>query len=278
MVDRMSRIDAERLRAEVGSRYAVSVVPSTGSTNADLREAAAKGADDRSVLVAEEQTAGIGRRARGWASPKGAGLYLSVLLRPSNVPFRALGSLSLVAGVALCEVARGLGVDAVLKWPNDLLAGPDRAKCAGILAEAEGGPFPDAPDSHDATVVVGIGVNVLPLEAEPGPGGLPATSLSEHGATTTDRTEIAARLLRAFGEHEESWRATDGDLGRSGLLARYREECATLGRPARVILPNGDEFDGIACDVDAEGRLLLDLADGTRRTVSAGDVVHVRPR
>ncbi|MEC3978101.1 biotin--[acetyl-CoA-carboxylase] ligase [Amycolatopsis sp. H20-H5] len=268
----MTGIDAAGLRAGLAGRYAaVDVVASTGSTNADLREAATSGAADRTVLIAEEQTAGVGRRARSWSSPKGAGLYLSVLLRPREVAFSALGSLSVVAGLAVRDVAARVGVDAVLKWPNDVLAGPARAKCAGILAEAIA--------AGDVSVVVGIGLNVLPLgqDVPAGPGGLPATSLAEQGATVTDRTEVAALLLAAFDDRERRWRLAGGDLTAAGLLDEYRRHCATLGQDVRVELPDGKSLVGRAADVDAAGQLTVDVAGGGRQTVFAGDVVHVRP-
>src|SRR4051812_23872416 len=165
----MPGIDGARLTAALKDRYAkIDVVERTGSTNADLRKALEDGAADRTVLLAEEQTAGVGRRARSWSSPNG-GLYLSVALPPAG-PLAALGSLPLVAGLAVRAAAAGFGVDAVLKWPNDVLV--DGTKCAGILAEAVAGTEP--------SIVLGIGLNVLPLgDVEPGPGGLPATSLAE---------------------------------------------------------------------------------------------------
>jgi BirA family biotin operon repressor/biotin-[acetyl-CoA-carboxylase] ligase len=265
-------MDAVRLREGLTGRYArVDVVDVTGSTNADLREAVAAGAADRTVLIAEQQTAGVGRRARSWSSPKGAGLYLSVALRPSGVSFSALGSLSVVAGLAVRAVASELGVDAVLKWPNDVLAGPDRAKCAGILAEAVAGPEP--------SVVLGIGLNVQPLgeDVPAGPGGLPATSLAEQGAVNPDRTDVALALLTRFDALERRWRLAGGDLTEAGLLGDYRAHCATLGQHVRVELPDGAPLTGRAADIDPAGQLLVDVADGRRLTVFAGDVVHVRP-
>src|SRR5437588_3481126 len=121
-----SPLSAEALRARLvaphGPYAALDVVPSTGSTNSDLAEAARTGAADRTVLIAEEQTAGRGRLQRNWASAPGAGLYLSVLLRPAGVPTGRLGWLPLLAGVALVRLARNTaGVPAVVKWPNDLL-------------------------------------------------------------------------------------------------------------------------------------------------------------
>lgn len=268
----MAELDAARLRDKLGGRYArLDVVETTGSTNADLREALAAGAEDRTVLLAEHQTAGVGRRARSWSSPKGAGLYLSIALRPAGVPFSALGSLSVVAGLAVHALATDLGVDVALKWPNDVLAGPERGKCAGILAEAVG--------SGDAAVVLGIGLNVLPLgdDIPAGPGGLPPTSLAEQGATTTDRTEIAIGLLTRFDDLERRWRTAGGDLTEAGLLGDYRARCATLGQDVQVQLPDGSALTGRAADLDASGQLQVDVADGRRLTVFAGDVVHVRP-
>lgn len=268
----MAELDAARLRDGLAGRYArVDVVETTGSTNADLREALQNGAADRTVLLAEQQTAGVGRRARTWSSPKGAGLYLSIALRPAGVPFAALGSLSVVAGLAAHAVATEAGVDAVLKWPNDMLAGPQRAKCAGILAEAVAG--------DETAVVLGIGLNVLPLGADvpAGPGGLPATSLAEQGATETDRTTLALALLTHFDELERRWRQSGGEPAAAGLLADYRVRCATLGQDVRVQLPDGTELTGRAADLDPDGRLQVDVPDGRRLTVSAGDVVHVRP-
>ncbi|MEV4055801.1 biotin--[acetyl-CoA-carboxylase] ligase [Amycolatopsis sp. NPDC049688] len=263
----MPEIDAGRLTAALQDRYAkIDVVERTGSTNADLRKAVDEGAADRTVLLAEEQTAGVGRRARSWSSPKG-GLYLSVALRP-GVPFAALGSLSVVAGLAVRAAAASVGVDAALKWPNDVLAGG--AKCAGILAEAVAG--------DDPSIVLGIGLNVLPLgDVQPGPGGLPATSLAERGATNTDRTDVAVALLTEFADLERRWRLADGDLPEAGLLGDYRAHCATLGQDVEVQLPDGSALTGRAADIDAAGQLQVDVAGGQRHTVFAGDVVHVRP-
>ncbi|RZQ62743.1 biotin--[acetyl-CoA-carboxylase] ligase [Amycolatopsis suaedae] len=273
MNQRSTPIDVARLRAgrlaPEGPYTVLDVVPTTGSTNADLRAAAADGADDRTVLISEEQTAGLGRRARHWASPKGTGVYCSVLLRPAGVPFAALGSLTVVAGLAVLEVANRLGVDAVLKWPNDVLAGPDHAKCAGILCEAL--------SSDEAGVVVGIGINVLPLpeRVAPGPGGLAATSLAEQQATSVDRTDVAAILLDAFAERERRWRAAGADLAEAGLLDGYRRACATLGQEVKVVGPDGATTNGKAVDVDSGGQLVLESGE-QRRTVFAGDVVHLR--
>jgi len=130
----------QALVAPGGPFAALEVVSSTGSTNADLMDAVSTGAADRTVLLAEEQTAGRGRRSREWVSPAESGLYLSVLLRPDGVPAARLGTLAVVAAVALLRTARDVaGVPAALKWPNDLLAGPSLGKCAGARVKWQGG-------------------------------------------------------------------------------------------------------------------------------------------
>jgi BirA family transcriptional regulator, biotin operon repressor / biotin---[acetyl-CoA-carboxylase] ligase len=262
----------EQLVAPNGPYAAVDVVDTTGSTNADLLSSAEDGAADRTVLIAEEQTAGRGRRSRNWVSPAGTGVYLSVLVRPTTVPQARLGTLGMVAGLALMHAARETAeIEATLKWPNDLLVGADHTKAAGILSEvAPGAPGPAA--------VVGVGLNVtaLPEGAEPGPGGLPAGSFAEVGAKVVDRTEITASFLRAFNELEAAWRLADGDVARSGVLAGYREACGTIGQRVRAELPDGTSVSGVAVDVDEVGQLQLKLDDGTPRSISAADVVHLK--
>jgi BirA family biotin operon repressor/biotin-[acetyl-CoA-carboxylase] ligase len=263
-------LDGDELRrklvAPVGPYAALDITPVTGSTNADL--AASHGLPDRTVLLAEEQTAGQGRRARTWLSPPRTGLYFSVLLRPAGVPVERLSWLTLLAGVSLVRAARALGVAAQVKWPNDILVGD--GKVAGVLAEVVAGPEP--------VVVVGVGVNVLPLglAVPPGAGGLPATSLAESGAPGVDRTSFAVSLLEQFAQLDEAWRAAGGDPRTSGLLEAYRSVCGTLSRDVHVELPGGATLSGIAADIDTDGRLLVELPDGSIRSVSAGDVVHVR--
>ncbi len=241
----------------------------TGSTNADVADAARSGEPEGLVVVAEQQTAGRGRRERHWVSPPRAGLTLSVLLRPGSgahpVPQRQWGWLALLAGVALREAVHRIAeVDAALKWPNDLLVAD--AKCAGILAEVAG----------DA-VVLGIGLNVTTRVDElPPVTGLPATSLRIAGAQSTDRDPLLRALLRGLAGWYAGWREAGGDAEMCGLLAAYRRHCATIGRDVRVQLPGGAELAGAATTVDRDGQLVVRTADGTENRVSAGDVVHVR--
>jgi BirA family transcriptional regulator, biotin operon repressor / biotin---[acetyl-CoA-carboxylase] ligase len=252
-----------------GMWTALEVVPSTGSTNADLlaRAAADPGSPEGQVLVAEEQTAGRGRLGRSWSSVPGASLTFSVLLRPDAVPAARRGWLTLLTGVAVASAVRSAGcADAVLKWPNDVLAG-DR-KLAGILAE-------QSPDG--SAVVIGTGLNVAaaPGELRVSAAGLAATSLRAEGATAS-REDLLLGILDQLERWYVAFRA-DPDPGRSGLLDAYRSLSGTLGRTVRVELPAGRVVTGTAAGIDAEGRLLVAGAPGDPVTpVSAGDVVHVR--
>ncbi|MFD0199564.1 MULTISPECIES: biotin--[acetyl-CoA-carboxylase] ligase [Saccharothrix] len=260
-------LDAAALRSALVGPYAtVDVVAETGSTNVDLCDAANRGAHDRTVLIAERQTAGHGRRGRGWTSPTG-GLYLSALFRPTGVPPARLPWLTLLAGLALVRTAASVGVDASLKWPNDLLVGD--AKAAGVLAEI-------APGATQA-VVVGIGLNVarLPDGVEPGAGGLVPTSLEDH-AGPLDRTEVAITLLRELAAVEERWRRAGGD--EPSLREEYRRHCGTLDRSVRVELARGEALLGTARYVESDGTLLVRDDAGADHSVSAGDVVHLRVR
>jgi BirA family transcriptional regulator, biotin operon repressor / biotin---[acetyl-CoA-carboxylase] ligase len=238
------------------------VVAVTGSTNADLlRRDGAEG----QVLVAESQVAGRGRMGRSWVSAAGVSLTFSVLLRPVAVPASRRGWLPLLTGVSVARAVRDVsGVAAVLKWPNDVLAGS--RKLAGILAEQSGD-----------VVVIGIGLNVAtPADALPvSPAGLPATSLLGEGASVS-REALLAGILRELERRYAAFR-DDPDPARTGLLGEYRDLCATLGRPVRVELPGGSGLAGVAEDIDADGRLLVASARGKPPTpVSAGDVIHVR--
>jgi BirA family transcriptional regulator, biotin operon repressor / biotin---[acetyl-CoA-carboxylase] ligase len=236
----------------------IEVVDETGSTNADLIARATAGEDiDGVVLIAEHQTAGRGRSGRTWATAPRAQLTLSVAMGAADVPTSAWGRLPLAAGLAVAEAVKAdAGVDAALKWPNDVLAG--EGKLAGILSEVVG-----------QAIVVGIGLNVTLRGDEVGEPGV--ASLVDLGVADPDRTRLAGELLRRLGERVRGWRAGD-----ERLMADYRDRCATIGSSVRAALPGGREVVGTAMAVDDEGRLRIDM--GTEVVaIAAGDVVHLRP-
>jgi BirA family transcriptional regulator, biotin operon repressor / biotin---[acetyl-CoA-carboxylase] ligase len=242
----------------------VEVLESVGSTNAVLAAAAAEGAVEGTVLVAEHQEAGRGRLDRTWVSPPRAGLTVSVLLRP-DVPASRRSWLPLLAGVALAEAVRdAAGVRTALKWPNDLLAA-DGGKLAGLLAEAVPGETP-------AAVVLGVGLNVSTTPDELPEGG---TSLLVQGAAAPDRTALLTAFLHGLADRYRAWTGALGDPIASGLARDYLAWSGTVGSTVAVTLPDGAVLHGVAEAVDWDGRLVVATADG-RVELAAGDVRHVR--
>lgn len=202
----------------------------------------ARGGADGLVVVAEEQTDGRGRLDRSWVSPPRSGLTFSAVVRPERVD----GWVPLLAGLAVSNALREqCELDAVLKWPNDVLVGEQ--KVCGLLAEVSG-----------SAVIVGIGLNVTTRAEE-----LPheqATSLQLAGATVTDRETLLKAVLR--------------ELSRvlvTQPVDAYRSRCSTLGRQVQLALPDGSSVTGLAQDIDEQGRLVV---GGT--AYAAGDVIHLR--
>ncbi|MEW2621706.1 biotin--[acetyl-CoA-carboxylase] ligase [Streptomyces sp. NPDC048106] len=244
------------------------VVQRTGSTNNDLVARAAAGpVAEGTVLVAEEQTAAKGRLDRRWTAPPRSGLFVSVLLRPAEVPVARWGWLPLLTGVAVATgLARAAGVDTALKWPNDLLVtvGGEERKAGGILLERAG----------EDGVVIGFGLNIsLRADELPVPQ---AGSLLLAGAVSTDRDPLLRAVLRSLEDWYGRWRAASGDPAESGLQEAYAAGCATLGRTVRAQLPGDRDLVGEAVAVDGDGRLVIATAEGVQEPVGAGDIVHLR--
>jgi BirA family biotin operon repressor/biotin-[acetyl-CoA-carboxylase] ligase len=264
-------LDAARLNGALapwpGLWREVRVVEETGSTNADLLAEAQAGAREGLVLVAEEQTAGRGRMGRRWISPPRRALTFSVLLRPA-VPAGLLGWVPLLAGVAVASALEyTAGVDARLKWPNDVLV--DGAKIAGILAERWG-----------SAVVVGTGINVLQQRGElPVPTATSLLMAQEVGPV--DDADTRERLLTAvldeFARWYRAWldQPRPGDADGCGLREEYLRRSGTVGAAVTVMLPGGQNLTGTAAGIDAAGRLEIRTPAGLVQ-VSAGDVVHLR--
>lgn len=240
------------------------VATQTGSTNADLAELARGGAPEGTVLAVEHQGAGRGRLDRTWTAPPRSSLTFSTLVRPDAVPASRWPWLPLLAGCAVVEVVRGVaGVDAGLKWPNDVLI--DDRKVAGILLEQVRTPTGPA-------AVLGIGLNVSTRTDEL--ASQAATSLILAGAAVTDRATLLGELLRSLGALYTAWSEAGGDPA-VGLAESYRNRCVTLGRRVRLETGPGTYVTGTARDLDEGGRLVVDTRDGTR-VFGAGDVIHLR--
>jgi len=228
-------------------------VPSTQSV---VKEAAERGFREGFVAIAEEQTAGRGRRGRSWVSPRG-GLWLSILLKP-GLPPPKLPLLMLAAGLAVSKaVETTCGLKAELKWPNDVLI--NGRKVAGILAEAS----VEADLVH--YVVLGIGVNVnndLPVKLKE-----EATTLKEQLGSSVARVKLVQELLKAL--EDEYLTLKRG--GYQEVLDGWRARSSILKSEVMVSLM-GEAYEGVAEDVDGDGALILRLKDGSLKRFLAGDV------
>lgn len=221
----------------------------TPSTNDEAKKAAEAGEAEGLVICARTQTAGRGRHGRGWESPEG-NLYCSMLLRPGGNA-RDLGAYGFVAALAVHDVVKELLPRAAitLKWPNDVLAGSK--KISGVLLEA-----------GEGYLICGIGLNIL---HHPADALYPAASLKSLGAAAPPVPEILARLL----DHFSRWL---GVLRGQGF-APLRKAWLDRAHKGRVSVCLADKvLEGDFADLGEDGRLLLQLADGSEQAISAGDV------
>jgi BirA family biotin operon repressor/biotin-[acetyl-CoA-carboxylase] ligase len=262
--------DADRLVARLDAP--VEVHGSLGSTNDRLRNLAESGAPAGTMLVAEELTAGRGRNGSAWSAPPG-GAWTSTLVRP-DFGTDHVGRLTFAGGVAACETVRSFGVDARLKWPNDVLVGGK--KLSGVLAETvvdgvsvAGKPvdevFPDGPGEL-AYAILGIGIN-----ADLAPGDLDTdrdvTTLRAETGESVDATAVVARLHERLTARVAQ---VETDAGFADVLADWRAYDATLGSRVRVERRGAEPVVGRAVDVTDTGALSV-RPDDTDETVAVTD-------
>jgi len=230
-----------------------------GSTNTEAMAAAAEGAPEGTVFLAEEQTAGRGRGANAWQSPRSTGIYCSAILRPALPPSEVL-VLSLAAGLAVQSAVRQIDsrVHPDLKWPNDVLLG--NQKVCGILTEM------NAEATRVRYIVVGIGINVNQASF---PRDLPATSLRLETGSEWSRVELAAALLKSL-DREYRQLLEDSDA-RVSILRRFAENSSWVEGKQVRIEENGASFEGITEGLDQRGFLQVRTARGTN-TVLSGTV------
>jgi len=234
------------------------------STSSELLRRSAA-APDLSMVLAETQSAGRGRRGRAWLSPPGLNLYLSCLKRFDS-GFAALAGLSLAIGVIVLRTLESLDVaGAGLKWPNDVLAavpGQAAGKLAGILVELSGeyqGP---------CAAVIGIGLNLRLTEALRAQAGQPACDLATlAGGTPPDRNRTAAALIAALATGLAQFERD----GFAAFADEYARHDLLRDRPLRLSGAGG-ERDGTGAGVDGRGALLLRLPDGELQRIDSADV------
>jgi len=240
------------------------------STNRALLDLARSGAPEGVVVAADHQTAGRGRLGRTWTAPPGSSLLVSVLLRPRLAADRVhlvTAAVALAAADACADVA---GFRPGLKWPNDLVAtapGGGERKLAGILAEA------DVDEAGVRFVVAGLGLNVDWTGRPPADVAATAVAARQVAGREVERLALLVRLLQALEGHYARLARPDGE---AAVADAYRHRCSTLGRRVGVELAEGG-VTGRAVDLTGAGHLVVEDDDGTRRTVTAGDVVHLRP-
>ena len=230
-----------------------------GSTNTAAMAAAAEGAPNGSVFLAEEQTAGRGRGSNSWQSPRSTGLYCSVILRPSLPPSDVL-ALSLAAGLAVKTAIQSVDstVTPDLKWPNDVLIG-DKKVC-GILTEM------NAEAVRVRYIVVGIGINV---NQESFPKALNATSLQLVTGKAWSRVELVAALLKSLDAEYHA--LTENSQAHEDILRRFTENSSWVRGKNVRIEENGRAMEGVTDGLDPRGFLQLRTSNGIQ-TVLSGTV------
>ncbi len=236
-------------------------VPSTNNLAKDLANV---GCENGLLVVAEEQAAGKGRLSRGWISPYAKGLWFSVVLKPPFLPQEA-SKFTLLAAVAVVKAINKIkGVDAAIKWPNDiLLLG---RKLVGILTEM------NAEFGHINYVVIGTGINTnttpddYPDEVKP-----LAVCVADAAKEPFTRVQLLCDILKNMEDLYE----LAVEKGFDAVLDEWRQYSCTLGQDVKVIAPDMTYF-GKAVDIDNEGLLIVRKEDGTLEKVVAGDV-SIRP-
>ncbi|MCD7818074.1 MAG: biotin--[acetyl-CoA-carboxylase] ligase [Lachnospiraceae bacterium] len=260
---RPARITAEeissRLQTEWAAHY-VNFYESIDSTNNEARRLAEKGAPAGTLVVAEEQVQGKGRRGRSWVTPAGTAIAMSLLLRPDGLLPENAPMLTLVMGMAVAAACREeCGVEVSIKWPNDVVA--DGRKICGILTEMS------CEMDYINYIVIGIGINT---GIDNFPPELEDTAVSLHTLTghRSDRARLIALSMEKFEQYYDRFLQTR-DF--SMLMDEYNSLLAGKGGKVRVLSP-GHEFEGVSKGINAAGELMVLRGDGTVENVFAGEV------
>lgn len=234
----------------------------TGSTNIDAKRYAEDGAVHGTVVVADMQTTGRGRRGRMWQSPSGSAIYMTILLKPDFPPDKA-SMLTLVMALGVAEaITEVTGMDAGIKWPNDIVV--NKKKVCGILTEM------NAEQDYIQYVVIGVGINVNNASPEEFPEEIrkTATSLRIESGKQLGRAALIERVLFHF---EQNYDTYVRKLDLSELMEAYDRHLLNLNAEVKVLDPQG-EFTGIARGINESGELLVERENGEVVQVYAGEV------
>ena len=252
-------LDAGRIKKNLVTNWLgrdILILPEASSTNAVALSSIGQ-RKSGSIILAETQKEGRGRLSRGWASPPG-GIWMSLVLRP-NIPLSRVYRINMAASVSICRAVCQLGLEAGIKWPNDILI--REQKLCGILTEL--GAQVDRLDY----AVVGVGLNAN-NDTAAFPSQWRSTSLAARLGKSIDRCALIAAILN------EMEQALD-DIESHELYEEWRSRSLTLGKRVRISSAEG-ELIGQVLDLDQDGALILEQG-GDRRRILAGDCIHLRP-
>ena len=252
--------DSERLNSALrNTMYAnkLHYFPEIASTNTTAMQAAGGDAEEGSIFLADQQSAGRGRNGHGWHSEPGSAILVSIIVRPRINAAQSLW-LSLMAGVAVhSAIVRTCSLSCDLRWPNDLLIG--KQKVCGILTEVS------ADQERLRFAVIGIGINVNQASFPPDIASL-ATSLAIESGKSWQRTELVIPLLESL---EAEYRRGLGQNG-SAMLLREVERISSYVRGKRVHVDEAGGYEGVTDGLDESGFLKVRTRDGVRRVLSGG--------
>lgn len=237
--------------------YTITVYDTVESTNTLLKQQAAKGACDKTVIIANEQTAGRGRRGNSFFSPKDSGLYISILLRPKNIKATDAPIITTATAVAVCNaVSKSYNIELSIKWINDLFYN-DKKVC-GILTEAS----TNFETGYVDYIVIGIGINLnIPKDGFPNELTEIAGAISD---TDIDKNFFTATLLNELD-------LIMSTLATRSFLEQYKTRLFVLGKPIEVITPT-NSYSAVAVDINDNAELIVKCDNGELHTLNSGEI------
>lgn len=265
LVESPDVLSVSEIESRITTKWAgrnICYLEETGSTNIDAKRYAEEGARHGTLVVAEMQNSGRGRRGRAWQSPPGSAIYMTIVLKPDFLPDKA-SMLTLVMALSVAgAITETTGLAAGIKWPNDVVV--NKKKVCGILTEM------NAEQDFIQYIVIGVGINVNNATPEEFPEEIrqTATSLRIEGGGRIIRAELIERVMSHFERNYDTFVRT---LDMRGLMSAYDSHLINLNAEVKVLDPKG-EYDGIARGISDTGELLVEKEDGTVVPVYAGEV------
>lgn len=257
--DILSTQGIEKYQDPVCRTLNLCVLPEAESTNTLLREKANAGAPEGTVILANTQTKGRGRRGRSFYSPADTGLYLSILLRPDGMTPDQAVKITTMAAVAVCEAVEEIsGKETWIKWVNDIYQ--EGRKISGILTEAS----VSMENGSVESVILGIGINVYPPESG-FPEDIRETAGSAFDGKQNDgKNRLAAGVLNYFFKEYER-------IDRTDYVEKYRAKSLVVGKEITILSPSGNR-QATALDVDQDCHLIVRYENGQTERLSSGEI------